>query len=115
VASMNRVYLGIPSAELPIPSDFAFEWGPGAIDFGTALPLQTGVVATLFPSENGLSAAVYAPPGSEGLADLLFEVLPLFGSRTALPDYFSLVQQDGRLLYGPLGFFDPDWEALPPR
>lgn len=110
----NRIYLGVPSTELPLPTAYPFAWDAGFIDLGRG-PESPAAMATIFPEGDGLSAAIFATGGDEWMAELLFEVQPIFSSRTGIPDYISLLSQNGQLFYGPLGFFDADWTALPPR
>ena len=110
----NRIYLGVPSADLPLPADYPFAWDAASVNLGRG-PESPAAMASIFPEGDGLSAAIFATGGDEWMAELLFEVQPIFSSRTGIPDYISLVSQNGQLFYGPLGFFDADWNALPPR
>lgn len=111
---MNRIYIGVSSADLELPAGYPFSWSPEQIDLGAGARPEAGGVA-LFPEGEHLSAAIFATEGEEGLYRLLFEVQPPFSSRSGLPDYASLVLVDGEIFYGELGFFDADWNPLPPR
>lgn len=101
------IHFGVPSAQVALPKDFAFQWGPTGVTVGGA-PYGDRALVTVYdagPDTPGLGAALWAPPGKPWLLD---RVVP-FSSRSGLPDYL-LFDETGVVA---TGFFDAKWQFDP--
>lgn len=106
----NRIYLGIPSERLALPSDIPFVWTSEAVVLaGEALGRPTFLGVT-FPEGDHLAASLFGTAGAEWLMTFIQP----FSSRSAFPDWFTFVLNDeGNPAYGPAGWFDANWSYDP--
>ena len=102
----NRIYLGVPSTELALPSSIPFAFGPDGARLGETEVERPIFLGVTFPEDEHLSVALYGSPGAEWLVRFFSP----FSSRSAYPDWFSFVLNDeGNPAYGPAGWFDAQW------
>ncbi|MEM1023539.1 MAG: prolyl oligopeptidase family serine peptidase [Myxococcota bacterium] len=105
---MNRIYLGVPSAQLDIPAGIPFNFDRDGVTIGGSSTDST-LLGFIFPEEDRLAGVLFATEGEHWL----IQFLGFFNGRTSFPDWFTLQFGDDQVGYGRDGFFDADFEYDP--
>jgi len=101
---MNRIYMGIPSSRLEIPSGIPFSFDPSGITIAGDTTTST-LLGFVFPEGDRLAGALFATEGEAWLV----QFLSFFNGRSSFPDWFTFDFVNGQVAYGRDGFFDADF------